>query len=240
MTAALSTTGNERIAMGANSPPVFDAHKANVDDLAVEARDWLDGSTVTTAEEAEVVSTLMDMARKAKAAGDAARLEETKPHRALVTKINAAWETQIIGPASLILECCSKALTPYNVAEQAHKDAEIARRAEEAAAERQREVEATRAAGSDLSAREEADQLAASAAQAERALKAAVKDAKGKTGIRTTYTAEVTDFACAARHFWQPYHDRFEALVLTIAQEQVRAGKRQIPGITVHEEKKAI
>ena len=66
-----------------------------------------------------------------------------------------------------------------------------------------------------------------------------VKAASTGLGLRTSYRAEITDFAVAARHFWQPHHHRFEELVLQIANEQARIVKADMPGIKVIAEQKA-
>lgn len=234
----LSETGNDRIAMGANSPPAFDAHKANIDDLRDEAREWLAGCKITSAEEAEGVKTLLDMARQGSKAADAARAEEKEPHLTAGREVDAKWKP-LVKSADTIADVCKQVLTPWNIAEAARKEAAAALARAEAEAERQAEVEATRAASGNLEAREQADQLDASAKAAERIAKSAEKAASSGLGLRTTYRAEVTDFKAAAKYLWAPYHARFADLVLTIAQEQVRSGNHSIPGVTVHKDQKA-
>lgn len=236
---ALSDSGNDRIRDGGNEPPVFDAFRAHVDDLRTEAGAWLDGKAVTSADEAAGLNTLLDLARKTAKDADAARADEKKPHLDAGKAVDAKWKP-VVDAAARISECCKAALTPWNIAEKARLDAIAARQRAEAEAEDEARREALRAAaGGSIEAREQADQLEASAKAAAKIAKRAEKEASGAGRLRTTYRAEVTDFAAAARHYWQPYHDRFEALVLAIAQEEVNAGKRSIPGITVHEEKKA-
>lgn len=238
MTAALSETGNERIAMGANNPPVFDAHRANIDDLRSEAEVWLDGKAVETAEEAEGLNTLLDMARKAAGAAEKQKLAETKPLRDQVTAINAEWK-KLIDTADRIVAGCKKALTPWNEKEKARKEAEAAR----AESERQAEIEALRVAreqsDGSLADAEQIDQLEASVKQASKAAKAADKAASTGLRLRTTYRAEITDFAAAARFFWTPHHHRFEQLVQEIADEQARIVKADMPGVKVIAEQKA-
>lgn len=241
MSAALSELGNDRIAMGANQPPIFDAHKANIADIREEASAWLDGGKITSAEEAEAVNMLLDMARKASKAADEARAAEKKPHLDAGKAVDEAWKP-LIASATTIADVCKQVLTPWNIAEAQRKEAAaaLARAEAEAEAERQAEIEATRAASGNLEAREQADQLAASAKGAEKLAKVAEKAASTGLGLRTTYRAEVTDFAVAARHYWGPDRDQFEALVLNLAQRDVRAGKHTIPGVTVHKDMKAV
>lgn len=69
--------------------------------------------------------------------------------------------------------------------------------------------------------------------------KTALKAATTGLGLRTTYRAEIVDFAAASRFFWKPHHHRFEELVQQIADEQARIVKADMPGIKVHAEQKA-
>lgn len=239
MSAALSVLGNDRIKPGANNPPAFDAHSANIQGIREEAGNWLDGGKITSAEEAEAVELLLDMARKASKAADDARTDEKEPHLKAGREVDAKWKP-LITSATTIADVCKQVLAPWRVAEAQRKADEAARIRAEAEVERQAEVDATRAAAGSIDAREQADQRVVSAKAAEKLAKSAEKAASTGLGLRTTYTAEVTDFTVAARAFWTSHRDRFEALVLTIAQEQVRAGKRDMPGITVITEMKAI
>lgn len=237
MSAALSVTDNERIAMGGNNPPAFEAHKVNIDDLREEAKAWLDGKAVESAEEAEGLNTLLDLARQAGKAADEARASEKKPHLEAGKAVDKQWKPLIDG-AELIANLCKKALTPWNIAE-ASRRAEEARKAQEAADAEAALAMAAERAASTLEDAEQADQQEASAKQAAKVAKTAVKAATSGLGLRTTYRAEITDFAVAARHFWQPHHHRFEALVLEIANEQARIVKADMPGIKVIAEQKA-
>lgn len=240
MSAALSVTENDRIAMGANNPPALEAHKVNIDDLRAEAEAWLDGKAVESAEEAEGLNMLLDMARKAQKAADDARTAEKKPHLDAGKAVDAQWKP-LIDAAQRIVDCAKKALTPWNIAE-ANRKAEEARKAAEAAeAERRAEVAATRAAAASgsITDAEQADQQAAAAKQAERVAKQTEKAATSGLGLRTSYRPELTDPKAAIAHYWATRRDDFIALVNELAAKDVRAGKREIPGFTVHAEQKA-
>ena len=237
---ALSDTENDRIKMGGNNPPAFEAHKVNIEDIRAEAMDWLDGKAVESAEEAEGLNTLLDMARKAQKAADDARAAEKKPHLDAGKAVDAQWKP-LIDAAQRIVDGCKKALTPWNIKE-AERKAEIARKAaEEAEAQRQAEVEATRAASATgaLTDAEQADQQAEAAKQADKIAKAAQKAATSGLGLRTTYRPELTDPKAAVAHYWATRREDFIALVNDLAAKDVRAGKREIPGFTIIEEKKA-
>lgn len=238
MTAALSQTGNDRIRDGANMTP-FDAHQVNVDDLRAEAATWLDGAEVTTPEEAEAIDLLIKMARSARDEADKQRAAEKKPHDDAAKAVQARWKP-LVDSAQRILDVCLEKVGSWRVAEAKRKQDEADRAAAAAELQRQAEIDATRAAAGNLAALEEADQQAAAADQAERVAKAAGKAAKTGNGLRTVVRAEITDFAAAARFYWAPERERFVALVQEFAQRDARAGKRDIPGITIHHDQKAV
>lgn len=236
---ALSETGNERISMGGNNPPVIDSFKAHVDDLREEAGAWLEGKAVESAAEAEGLNTLLDLARKTAKDADTARADEKKPHLDAGKAVDAKWKP-VIEAAERIANCCKVALTPWNIAEQKRKEAAaaLARAEAEAEAEARRQVAAEAETGS-IEAREQADQIEVSAKAADRVAKKAEKEAAGTSRLRTSYRPEVTDLSAAIKHYWAADKEAFSGLVLELADRDVRAGKRSIPGITIHTEQKA-
>lgn len=235
---ALSVTANERIVDGGNNPPAFEAHRVNIEDLRAEAEAWLDGKAVASAEEAEGLNTLLDLARQAAKAADDARAAEKKPHLDAGKAVDAQWKP-LVDAAQRIVDCAKKALTPWNIAEADRKAAEAARARAEAEAEAQAAREAEIAASGLLSDAEQADQMAESAKQAGKIAKAAEKAASTGLGLRTTYRAELTDPKEAISHYWAARREDFIALVTDLAAKDVRAGKREIPGFTIHTEQKA-
>ena len=240
MSAVLSVTDNERIKQGGNNPPAFEAHKVNIDDLSEEAKAWLDGKAVESAEEAAGLNTLLDLARQAAKAADEARAVEKKPHLEAGKAVDAQWKP-LIDAAQRIVDVAKKTLTPWNIAEADRKAAEAQKAAEEAEAQRQAEVAASRAAAASgsLTDVEQADQQAEAAKQADRIARQTEKAATSGLGLRTTYRAELTDPKVAIAHYWATRRDDFIALANELAAKDVRAGKREIPGFTIHAEQKA-
>lgn len=239
MSAALSETGNERIVMGGNQPAPIDAFKSHVDDLRLEAGVWLEGKAIENAAEAEGLNTLLDLARTTAKDADAARASEKKPHLDAAKEVDSTWKP-VIDAANRIVECCKLTLTPWNIAEQRRKEAAaaLARAEAEAEAEALRTALAEGATGS-IEAREQADQVEQSVKAATKIAKKAEKEASGAGRLRTTYRPEVTDLNAAIKHYWAADRESFEALVLDLANRDVRAGKHTIPGITIHTEQKA-
>lgn len=235
---ALSETGNDRIHDGANMTP-FDAHQVNVDDLRNEASAWLDGKDVTTAEEADAIDLLIKMARSARDEADKARAAEKKPHDDAAKAVQAKWKP-LVDTADRILKVCLEKVGSWRIAEAQRKEAEAARARAEAEAERLAEVEATRAAAGNLTAREEADQIAASAKQADKAATKAEKAAQTGLGLRTVRTLKITDTNALARWLWTHRREDVEAAHADLAQRIFRNGGPAMDGTEIEETKKAI
>ena len=102
----------------------------------------------------------------------------------------------------------------------------------------------TRAAASDdLAAKEAAAALVEHARQADAEAKRATNDRAHATGgarataLRTVYRAEMVDPHIAAAHYWRTNPAAFNTILQQLANEDVRAGKRTIPGFDVVEDR---
>lgn len=224
----------------------FEAVKVHVDDLMTEARSWLDGDPVETQAQADAVSKLMDMLRKAKTAADNARKEEAKPFDEGKAEVQARYKPLIEG-ADRAVDGCKTALAPFLKAQEA------ARIAAEALARQQAEdaariaAEAARAAsGGDLASQEDA-------AEAQRVAKAAEKDAKAlatsrahanggarATTLRTHYTPRLIDAGKAAEWAWKIHRPEFDEFLLSLARTRVQGGVREIPGFEIVAEQRVV
>ena len=97
------------------------------------------------------------------------------------------------------------------------------------------------AAATDLQACEEAEALIADAEAAQKLAKAAAGDKAHATGgiramgLRSVWKATLTDSHAAATHFWRTNPDAFTGLLQKLADDDVRSGKRQVPGFDVTE-----
>jgi hypothetical protein len=236
--AALSDTGNDRIAMGANMSP-FDAAKLAIDDLLEEAQAWLNGDGVTSEAEAKAVETLLDMARKAKKEADEARRIENEPFDAGKAEVQARYNP-ILKRADMIADACKAVLQPWRdrIAREKAERAEKARL--EAERLRQEAEEKIRASAGNVIERQKAEEVLDLAKEAEGFAKRETKRAATGNGLRTTYRAEMTDGVAAARHYWQTRRAEMEEILTGFANQDVRAGKREIPGFNIIEERKAV
>lgn len=234
--------------IGHNNPPVdpFDAFRSHFDDLRTEAGNWLDGSAIETQGQADEVSRLMDDFRTACKDADKARAAEKKPHDDAGKVVQAKWKPLLDG-GDLAVDACKRVLAPWlqkleaekrAAAEAARADAE--RKAAEAA-------QAMRAANlTDIAAREAAEELVADAERAATAATRAENDkahAKGgarATGLRSYFSPVMTDAKAALVHYMAQQPEALKAALLELAVADVAAGKRQIPGFDVIEDRRVV
>lgn len=226
------------------APDPFDAFSAHIEDLMVEARNFLDGEGVAGQGQADAVAALMDQLRTASKDADKARAEEKKPHDDAAKAVQAKWKP-LLEKAERAVSICKEALAPWlkKLDDEKRAAAEAARReAEEkaaAAAEAMRQANAT-----DLAAREEAEAKMAEAKAAEAAANKAANDrAHAKGGaraahLRSYWTPELTNPSEALRHYVQTNPEAVKAFLLELARQDVAAGKRSLPGFTITEERK--
>lgn len=224
----------------------FEAHRANVDDLYEEAKNWLDGAPIENAAQADAVEILLDMIRQAHDAADEARKVEKRPFDEGADEVQTRYHPLIgaktkagIGKTVRAKEACLAALTIWRNKVEAEKRAEADRLRREAEAKAAEAAEALRqaSAGSDLEAREEAEGMVDAAS---RAAREAAQLEKGPTGLRTSWVASLTDPKAALLHYATARPEELKAFLLSLAQEDVRAGRRTIPGFDVTEQRKAL
>jgi len=235
---------------GHNNPPEatpFDAIKAKVDDLRMEAGSWLDGAEIENQGQADALGLMLDMVRKLKTEAEAAKTAEKKPFMDAANEVQARYntltgETKAQTGVLITIEQTVKATLAKwlrkKAAEQEQARLEAERVAREAAAKAQEALAHTHdttdiddrdAALRDVDA---ARQAAIDLAQANKA-KAQVQAVARAIGLRTVYKPEIASLKDALAHYWRDRPDAFTDLVLQFARDDIRAGKRQIPGINV-------
>jgi hypothetical protein len=238
--------------IGHNNPPEptpYEAIKAYLDDLLTEAANWADGSKVENQAQADEVSRLIEELRQGLQAADDARVKEGEPFKLKLDEIQtrfnvyiAPTKNKVPGKVPVAMEALKATLKPFLDklrAEQMEREAEARRVAEEAA---QKAADAARKAqASDLTARREAEALEA---QAREAAAAAARAANEKAqahggsramGLTKTYTPVMVDRKAALIHYAGTRPDDLAGFLMTLAQTDVRNGKRQIPGFRVDE-----
>lgn len=231
---------------GAPEPTPYEAVKVHVDDLMTEARGWLDGQPIENQAQADEVSKLMDMLRKAKTAADNARKIEAKPFDDGKAEVQARYKPLIDG-ADRAVDTCKQALAPFLKAQEAARQAKIEAEQRASIEAMMAAAEAAQAArGGDLARVELAEQAAAEAKAATAALKRTEKDRSHATGgarattLRTYYEPELTDAREAATWAWQAHRPELEEFLMGLAKQRVAGGLRTIPGFVVHERQRVV
>ena len=141
----------------------------------------------------------------------------------------------VTGKAPMAIKACQDTLTPWNIELQAKRDKE-ARIAREEAEKQQREAqEAMQAAN--LANREEAEKKLKKAQKAQSVAKKAEKN--NVKGMRTVWDVNVTDPVAMLRHYWATRHADLVQYAAGLAEQDVRAGTRKIPGCEITSRKVA-
>jgi len=233
-----------------NATP-FDLIAKHLEGLIDEARNFADGEPVASQGQADAVSALIESLRIAAKDADAERVRENKPHDDAKAAVQAKYAPLIADPKNKspgkvwkAIDALKACLQPYLAKLDAEKR-EAERVAREAADKAAKDAaDAMRAAAAnDLQAREEAEALIADAEAAQKVAKAAAGDkahASGGSramGFRSVWKATRDNTQTAAQHYWSVNPNAFDALVQKLADDDVRAGKRSIPGFTITEER---
>jgi hypothetical protein len=219
---------------GHNNPPPHVAHSLHIEDLF----SLVSGSTsgpVSNDDQEQALDALLDDVRDARKAADAQRAAEKKPHDDAAKAVQELWKP-LIARCDAAADAIKAALTPYRVAKQRAKD-EAARIARQEAAQREAEAQAALRQSDDLEARfaaedqlKQASKLTAMANRAERA----------PTGLRTVWVATITDPVAFLRWVKQNCADDLKAWLADFAAMKVRNGARELPGVLINEEKRAV
>lgn len=243
--------------IGHNNPPVeveptpFEMSEVEIGDLYAEAKNWLDGEPVTTQVHADGISKLIDDLRKAAKLANERRVIEKQPFDDGAAEVQARYNPLIEdgktrkGKAILAIDIAKKALAPWlqKLEDEKRAQAEVARKAAEDAARKAQEALAAARAVDDLAASEQAETLFQEAQKAEAvAVKAenSKAHATGGTramGLRSVWRAEMADARAAAAHYWTTRRPEVDAFFQGLADAEVRAGKREIPGFNIIEDR---
>jgi hypothetical protein len=242
--------------MGHNNPPVeieptpFEMSEVEIGDLYAEAKNWLDGEPVTSQAQADGLSKLIDDLRKSAKLADERRVAENKPFDDGKAEVQARYAPLIAdtksvkGKAVLAIDMAKQALAPWLQKLEAEKQAAAAKARAEADEKLRIAQDALRASQvADLDKREaaealirEAEKAEATATKAEGA-KAHATGGSRAMGLRSVWRAEMTDGRAAAAHYWTTRRRDVDAFFQGLADADVRAGKREIPGFNIIEDR---
>ena len=243
-------TDEARFTLGGNLPPLtpFERLAKEAEDLLSEACNWVDGMTVESQEQADALDGLLAQIKAAAKLAEERRKAEVKPFDDAKAEVQSRYngligDTKTTGKGKLVLaqEAILKLLTPWRqkIDEEKRAAAEALRKAEEEKRQAAMAAFAKAREANDLAAKLEAERLAAEAAAAEKAAKKADKAVGQKTGLRVVVTAEITDMSAFAKWAW--VHDKaaLEEHFAARANDLARAGRRDMAGVNVTEQKEA-
>lgn len=228
---------DERHAIGANNPPrtVFD----EIDDLYLEASNWLDGQPVETPEHAAEVNRLIDLIADARKKADAARKVENEPFDTGKAEVQARYNPAL-KMADNAIAAAKAALLPYMKKKRDEQERIAAEARQKADDERIAAIAALRVADAgNLLEREQAEAKIKDADRAEYEAKKAEKakpqiKGEGRTkAIKVTYRPALIDISAAAGHYYKTQSFRMAEFLTAMAEEDVRNGKRDIPGFEI-------
>lgn len=221
----------------------FDEVALEIDDLYAEAAEWADGSPIENQAQCDALDTLDKALLDAGKRLDALRVEEKRPLDEAVQAIQDRYNPYVQpkkGRVDLARSCLNPLRAAWKAAE-AKKKADAAEKARlEAIAEKAKAEEMIRASAGNLVAREAAEEQLSTAKEAEKFAARQEKRATTGLGLRTTYEATITDLNAAIKHYWPTRKADFQEFVQGLADEDVRRGVREIPGVTVTENRKAL
>jgi hypothetical protein len=225
---------------GRNMTP-FDDAISTLDDLYGEAANWADGTPIENDDQLAALDALDRGLLEVGKRLDALRVEEKRPFDDGAKAVQAKFKPHL-DRGDRARAVLNKPRADYKAKREAERKAAAEKAAAEARAieEAQRKAEEAARAG-DLAAAERAAELEADLAAADDAAKRMAKAAKGPTGLRTVYRAELVDPKAAFNHYWKTERQAFTDLIQSLADRDVRApATRYVPGFKIHEERKAL
>lgn len=231
------------------APTPFEMSEVEIGDLYAEVKNFLDGEPIASQEVADAVSKLIEDLRKAGNLADERRKLENEPFDAGKAEVQARYapliaDTKTVkGKVTLGIEIAKKALAPWlqKLEDEKRAAAEAARKIAEEAERKAQEALAASRAVENLAQREEAEALLQAAKQADAAATKAENSKAHATGgaramgLRSVWRAEMVDGRAAAGHYWQTRRQDVDDFFQGLADADVRAGKREIPGFIVAE-----
>lgn len=222
--------------IGHNNPPktIFDT----INDLCLEADNWLDGEAIETDDQALGLGKLMDMLKAAKNECEAERKEKVAPIDEAKKAIQAVY-VPVLEKAEDALGVAQTVRNRYLKAKQAALD-EQARVAREQAVEAikiaQEAMQARTGSLADKQAAEALVEMAKSAEiQAKMAAKATPQKIGGRKTVTRAWTATLVNLLDALRHYYRARPDDLSEYLTGLANGDVKHNPRDIPGFLIKE-----
>ena len=232
--------------IGANNPPEptpFEAIRVHIEDLDVEARNWADGTEITTDAQAGEVDRLIDDFKAAIKAAEGVQTAMLAPLAEQEKLIRERFypligkTTKITGTAIRARDALLAVKSKWAGKVMAQQRAEADRLRAEAMEQARQARETLATADDNIDARETAEDMI-------KAAQGLLKDAKAAEnptmrGLRTVWNVAVVDETAALRSMWCRRRPELVAYALDLARADVRNGARAIEGFSIVAEKVA-
>lgn len=225
----------DRLAIGGNNPPRHEAFAMSLEDVRVEAGNFLDGAPVETQEQADAVGKILGEARRIKSDADKARKEDKKPHSDAAKAVDDDYRP-VIQMAQDIIDAANVPLSAWLKAEQDRIEREAQEAAQKAEQARQKALEEERAAAGNIDrieAARAADKAASAIeAEAKRAAKAKpqVTGATRAIGLKSRQQAKVVDYKALLLHVAKTDKPILDAFLDDYASRSLPA---KLPGVEI-------
>lgn len=234
---------SDRLGIGGNAPPPFEAFSMALDDIYSEAGNFLDGAAIENQGQADAVGVILSSVKKIRKDADAARAEEKRPHMDAAKAVDTQWRP-LLDRCDTIETAAKAPLTAYlnKLAERQREVERIAR--EEAARKAQEAIQAERESRGNLAAVEgvKALQRAADAAAKDAAkagkVKPHVAGADRAIGMRTYWTGTITDRRELLKWIMHSDAAALSAFMDEYVRKAVADGTRWLPGVTIEQERR--
>jgi len=232
------------------------AVKMNMDDLLEEAANWADGVAIVRQQQADDVGKLRVLLQDAAAIADETRVAEKAPLDKQIAEIQdrynayiAPMKNKVPGSISKSVHALNNLLSAWlNKLDQDRREREAAARkiaddAHLAAIQARKALEAS----SDLAAIDDATSLLDAAEDAAKALKTVEREkvqvkieGVRAVSLRSYWSAHLIEGqgGVALKHYAQSHPERVKAFLQAMADEDVKAGIRAIPGFTITEDRR--
>lgn len=234
-----------RLGIGGNQPPIHESLMMELEDVHLEASNYLDGAEIETPEQADTIALFVKKARELKKAAEEARKAEKEPFLEAGRAVDEKFKP-ITTRADLVMKAAQAPLTRWleRLEAQKREEAErIRREAEEAqrrAAEAQREAERAgnlEALEEAQRAQDDADLLHQTAKRAEKE-KANVGGGEGRAiGLRSRTVAEVEDYKALLSYVMRTDPEPLRQWLREYAQKALPA---QLDGVKLRTERVAV
>lgn len=233
----------DRHGIGGNQPPRHESFAMALEDLRLEAGNFLDGAEIENQRQADTIGQIVTAVRKLRSEADAARKEDKEPHLRAGQQVDETYRP-ILTTAENIIRSAQRPLTVWleAIEEAQRKEAEAvreeARRVQDVVLQAQREAEQQgnlEALEKAQAMQDEADRLHKDAKLAEKA-KPQVAGIGRAMGLRTVSVAVVEDHKALLQYIMRTNP---EPLREWLGQYAQRALPAVLPGVKVEHERRA-